>query len=96
MALLAAGCAHTSVDSQGNRRIIGFVMLTLPPSIRPADVGGDAIRQQSLGLSITQWPLGTAVSLGWSDTTLAAVRNHSLVPRSALTGGLQPTFGEEK
>lgn len=79
---LLAGCAHVHVDADGQRHIVGFLMLTLPPVV--AEPAADSIRARTLGLAITQSPLGGGVVLGYSDTTLAVVRNHSLVPRAAL------------
>jgi len=81
-AALLPGCAHVQVDADGQRHIIGFLMLTLPPVV--AEPAADSIRARTLGLSITQSPLGGGIVLGYSDTTLAVVRNHSLVPKAAL------------
>jgi hypothetical protein len=79
---LLPGCAHVHVDADGQRHIVGFLMLTLPPAV--AEPAADSIRARTLGLSITQSPLGGGLVLGYSDTTLAVVRNHSRVPKAAL------------
>jgi hypothetical protein len=77
LALLLAGCAHVHVDEQGRRHVIGFVALTLPAP--EGHTGADTLRTRSLGLTITRSPVGDALTLGWSDTSLTAVRDHSLV-----------------
>ena len=82
LGLLLTGCAHVHVDADGQRHVIGFLMLSLPPVV--AEPAADSIRARTLGLSITQSPLGGGVVLGYSDTTLAVVRNHSLVLKAAL------------
>lgn len=79
---LLPACAHVHVDADGQRHIVGFLMLTLPPVV--AEPAADSIRARTLGLSITQSPLGGGLVLGYSDTTLATVRNHSRVPKAAL------------
>ena len=80
--LLLTGCAHVHVDAEGQRHIVGFMLLTLPPLV--AKPAAESIRARTLGLSMTQSPLGGGIVLGYSDTTLAVVRNHSLVPQAAL------------
>jgi hypothetical protein len=92
-ALLLPGCAHVHVDADGQRHIVGFLVLTLPPVV--ADPAADSIRARTLGLSITQSPLGGGVVLGYSDTTLAVVRNHSLVPKAALVDAQAASPKEE-
>lgn len=79
---LLPGCAHVHVGADGQRHIVGFLMLSLPPVV--AVPAADSIRARTLGLAITQSPLGGGLVLGYSDTTLAVVRNHSLVPKAAL------------
>jgi hypothetical protein len=78
-----SGCSHLSVDADGTRHIVGLVVLTLPPA--KADVAADSLRMRSLGLTITQGTrLGGSLVLGYSDATLAALRQDALVPRELL------------
>ncbi len=78
-----AGCAHVVVDPDGTRHIAGFMVLTLPP-VRQ-EIGSDAVRTRSLGLTVTRGhAAGTQLTLGYSDTTIAAMRNDSAVSRAEL------------
>lgn len=76
--LLLAGCSHLHVDEQGQRHIMGFVWLTLPPAA-VAPVGADALRLRSVGLALTRSPAGGAAVLGYSDATVTVIRNDALV-----------------
>jgi hypothetical protein len=78
---LLQACAYINVDTDGTRHILGFVKLTLPPANAQ---GGQAMNLRAIGLSITHSEAGSALALGYSSTTLAFVRNHSIVPASAL------------
>jgi len=76
--LLLAGCSHLHVDDQGQRHIVGFVWLTLPPAaVEP--VGADALRLRSVGLALTRSPAGDGAVLGYSDATVTVIRNDALV-----------------
>lgn len=78
-----AGCAHVIVDPDGTRHIAGFMVLTLPPLRQ--EVGADALRTRSLGITLTRGhAAGTQLTLGYSDTTIAAMRNDSAVSSAAL------------
>lgn len=84
------GCALMAVDADGTRHVFGFVQMTLPP---PAlDVGADAIRVRSAGLSVLTTPVvGSSLVLGYADLTIAAMRNHSSISMSAFPGAsIQP------
>lgn len=73
-----AGCAHVHVDAEGRRHVIGFVALTLPaPDGR---TGAETLRTRSVGITLTRTPVGDALVIGYGDTSLTAVRDHSLVP----------------
>lgn len=76
---LLSGCAHNYLDQAGNRRVIGWVDLTLPPAIAAHDTGADWIRMRTFGLAISSSPIGSALDLGYSDNTVAVVRNNSCV-----------------
>lgn len=73
-----SGCAHVFVDADGRRHVIGFVALTLPaPEGR---TGAETLRTRSLGVTLMRSPVGDALTVGWSDTSLTAVRDDSFVP----------------
>lgn len=65
---LLSGCAHSYLDQAGNRRVIGWVDLTLPPAIAAHDTGADWIRMRSFGLSISSSPIGNSLDLGYSNS----------------------------
>jgi hypothetical protein len=77
------GCAHSWVDADGTRHVVGLVNLSLPPQ-SAALTAGESIRSQAIGLSFSASEAGSALVLGYSDTTFAFVRNHSLVFADAL------------
>ncbi|HSW07131.1 hypothetical protein [Aquabacterium sp.] len=80
---LLTGCAHVVVDPDGTRHIAGFMVLTLPPAHQ--DIGADAVRLRSLGLTVTRGhAAGAQLTLGYSDTTIAAMRNDSAISRTTL------------
>jgi hypothetical protein len=72
------GCAHSYIDADGNRNVIGFVHLTLPPSDKEPRAA-DWMRVRAIGLALSRTEIGGALELGYSDNTLAAVRNNSCV-----------------
>jgi hypothetical protein len=77
------GCAHVVVDPDGTRHIAGFMALTLAPASQ--DIGADAVRLRSFGLTIIRGhAAGAQLTLGYSDTTIAAIKNDSAISRSAL------------
>ncbi len=88
------GCAHVYVDADGTRHVLGLVHLQLPAegTVKP---GGEALRSQSFGLSITSSAAGQAVVLGYSDTTLAFVQDNAVVPASALLLGPLPFVSDD-
>jgi hypothetical protein len=77
------GCAHTYIDSQGNRNIIGWANLTLPPA-NPAPRAADWMRVRTVGLVLSRTDIGSAIELGYADSTLAAIRNDSCVQLASL------------
>ena len=82
---LLSGCAHSYLDRAGNRRVIGWVDLTLPPAIAAHDTGADWIRLRTFGLAISSSPIGNTIDLGYSDNTVAVVRNNSCVAFPPIT-----------
>jgi len=83
------GCAHTYIDSDGNRNVIGWVNLTLPPAA-PAPRAADWMRVRTLGLVLSRTDIGSAIELGYADSTLAAIRNDSCVQLDRLPPILFP------
>ncbi|WP_218510674.1 hypothetical protein [Variovorax sp. dw_308] len=70
---LLAGCAHVWVDSEGNRHIVGAMVLTLPPMNPQA--AAETLNVRTVGLTWTQAEAGNALVLGYGDTTLGFLRN---------------------
>lgn len=77
------GCAHSYIDADGTRHVIGLVHLTLPPPDAAARAG-DWMRARTFGLALSRTDIGGALELGYSDNTLAVVRNNSCVQIDAL------------
>ena len=67
------GCAHVWVDAEGNRNVVGLMHLTLPPAETQA--AAETLRVRTLGLTWTQANAGSALVLGYGDTTLGFLRN---------------------
>ena len=81
--LALSGCAQLAVDGDGTRHLWGCMVLSLPPA--DAEIGGDVVRMRSVGLAVVRGDVvGASVTLGYSDTTLAAVRNNRIVSKGAL------------
>jgi hypothetical protein len=88
-AAMLGGCAHTYIDNEGNRNIIGWVNLTLPPAA-PGPKAADWMRVRTLGVVLSRTDIGSAIELGYADNTLAAIRNNSCVPLDRLPSILLP------
>lgn len=85
-ALGSAGCAVVQVDGEGRRHVVGLVWMTLPPAdARPT--GAETLRVRSLGLGWLSGPIGQSAVLGYSDHSLSAVRNDSVVRLTESPGG---------
>lgn len=90
-----AGCAHVVVDPDGTRHITGFMVLTLPPGQQ--EVAADVIRMRTLGLTVTDGPgIGTQLSLGYSDTTIASMKNDVAISRIALRHAVKLANSKEE
>ena len=75
---LLAGCALNYVAADGTRHVVGF-MDTVLPREGPGRVPAASIRTQAVGFSFTQSDVATTFSLGYTDTTLAYVRENTCV-----------------
>jgi hypothetical protein len=95
MCVLLGGCATVTVDHDGTRHVSGFMMLTLQPPNQ--DVGADVIRMRTVGVTVTNGTtLGSQVTLGYSDTTIAALRNNAAVSGVALNRAVDNAQAKEK
>lgn len=71
-----SGCAHSYIDEQGNRRIIGLVNLAISPATsEPA--AADWIRLRQIGISLNRSEFASSLDVGYSDNTIAVIRNNS-------------------
>lgn len=67
------GCAFVWVDANGNRNVVGLMHLTLPPT--KTEAAAETLRVRTIGLTWTQADAGSALVLGYGDTTLGFLRN---------------------
>lgn len=67
------GCAHVWVDADGNRNFVGLMRLTMPPTKTQA--AAETLRVRAIGLTWTQADVGSALVLGYGDTTFGFLRN---------------------
>jgi hypothetical protein len=83
VAIAAQGCAHVSVDEDGTRHVVGLVSLTLPP-VDAEGRAAEAFRTRSIGITITKSEIETGIVVGYSDLTLAFIRDNRVVVGNAL------------
>jgi hypothetical protein len=87
------GCAYTYIDADGNRNAIGFVHLTVPPTT-PEPKAADWMRLRTFGFVLSRTDIGSALEVGYADSTLAAVRNNKCIPLDSLPPVLIATSGD--
>lgn len=90
---LLCGCAHSYADADGNRHIVGILHLTLP-QMAGEQKAADWMRWRTVGVAISRSEMGSAVEIGYSDNTLAVVRNNSCVALDRLPFTLVSSAGE--
>lgn len=76
LAISCSACAHVYVDEEGKTNVIGFAWVTVTPS---SEYAGQLVRTRTLGVALTRAELESAIAVGYQDTTLAYLRNHTLV-----------------
>jgi hypothetical protein len=91
-AFTLGGCAHTYVDQSGERHVVGLVHLTLPVD-GGKQKSADWMRMRTIGLALSSTDIGSALEFGYSDNTLAVVRNNSCVRVDRLPASLFSTSG---
>jgi hypothetical protein len=89
---LLGGCAHSYADADGNRHFVGIMHLTLPPAAESK--AADWMRWRTVGVAISRSEIGNAVEIGYSDNTLAVVRNNSCAALDRLPLTLMSSAGE--
>lgn len=93
MAAMLGGCAHTWIDADGKRHIAGIMHLTLPAETTGAK-SADWMRWRTIGVAISSTDIGNALEIGYSDNTLAVVRNNSCVAFDRLPATLFSSSGD--
>jgi len=90
------GCAHyTYLDADGNQRTIGWVNMTQPAAGATTPVAANWVRLRTVGFALSSTELGSTLELGYSDNTLAVVRNHSCAFIGQLSNGGVSFKGED-
>lgn len=89
---MLGGCAHAYTDAAGERHIVGLVHLTLPAD-SAGDKAADWMRMRTVGVALSSTDIGSALEIGYSDNTLAVMRNNSCVSMHRLPLTLLPTTG---
>ena len=74
-------CANVWVDAEGNRHVSGLMHLTLSPTYPPA--AAETLRVRTIGFSWTSADAGSALLLGYGDTTLGFLRNNVCIAPNA-------------
>ncbi|MBS0476239.1 MAG: hypothetical protein JSR28_13985 [Proteobacteria bacterium] len=75
-------CANVWVDAEGNRHVSGLMHLTLSPTQPLA--AAETLRVRTFGLSWTHADTGSALLLGYGDTTLGFLRNNVCIAPNAV------------
>jgi len=75
--LLTAACSHMYVSPDGTHHVIGFVHLELPAANPAVPWGGESLRVQSLGITMSSGNESRALVIGYSDATHVAVRDNT-------------------
>jgi hypothetical protein len=82
--LTLQGCANVAwVDDNGRQHVAGWVWMTLP-SAKDGYNAAQALRTRSLGVTLTKTELEQAVTLGYSDQTIAFIRDNRIVAADLL------------
>lgn len=79
--MFLGACANVWIDAEGNRHVFGLMHLTLSPPHFPA--AAETLRVRTLGLSWTHAEAGSALLLGYGDTTLGFLRNNVCIAPNA-------------
>lgn len=75
--LLMTACSHMYVSPDGTHHVIGFVHLALPAANPAIPWGGESLRVQSLGITVSSGSESRALVIGYSDVTHVAVRDNT-------------------
>lgn len=75
--LLMTACSHMYVSPNGTQHVIGFVHLELPAANPAIPWGGESLRVQSLGITVSSGSESRALVIGYSDATHVAVRDNT-------------------
>ncbi|HYH18470.1 MAG TPA: hypothetical protein VD995_07605 [Azospirillum sp.] len=78
------GCSYSYTDEAGNRRIIGFVDMTVAPAPPGTPVAGSVVDVTTLGVAITRHGQGGHLSIGYTRDTVAVLRDDALVVGNPL------------
>lgn len=81
------GCSYSYVDDAGNRRIIGFVDMTVAQAPADSPAAGSVVDVTTVGLSIARHGQGGHLAMGYTRDTVAVLRNDALVVGNPLAAG---------
>ncbi|RYE69145.1 MAG: hypothetical protein EOO81_08760 [Oxalobacteraceae bacterium] len=93
--IVLTGCSHVVIDPDGSKHISGLMVLTIIPSHQ--DIAADIVRIRTLGLTVINGiAIGSQFTLGYSDTTIAAIKNDASVSQAAIKHAIrEEQIGEE-
>lgn len=77
MLLVMCGCATSYTLPNGDKRVIGFVSITIP--VAKGDKAGTAFRTQNIGLMLYNHPDQKGLSIGYSDMSIMQLENNACV-----------------
>lgn len=85
LALISGGCAYSYVDGDGTQHVIGLVSLEIRSTDDSQTLAGNVVDVTSVGVAYLAVPNNTSVTIGYSRTVAATIRNHSFVLGNPLT-----------
>jgi hypothetical protein len=85
LALATAGCAVSYVDAAGTMHAIGLVDVSSRPPGDPRTLAGDVVEITSLGVSFGSTAQGGFLTIGYSRSATAALRDNALVLGNPVT-----------
>ncbi|HEY0833474.1 MAG TPA: hypothetical protein VGE72_06140 [Azospirillum sp.] len=81
------GCSYSVTDEAGNRRIIGFVDMTVTPAAPGSPVAGSVVDVTTVGVALARHGQGGHLAIGYTRDTVAVLRDDALVVGNPLAVG---------
>lgn len=74
-----SGCSKTTVHDDGSVTMVGLLHATIKPTGAPETFAGDVIETRSIGVTAYQSEIGSGLSIGATQLSIASIKNNALV-----------------